>query len=182
MSLKNVIVTVSAVLVVGVACADGTDDGNRWIDEYIRTTTTETINADNEGRVKDRTTVVDTQVEVRRKVTETTRVDTNGVETVVYRRTEGYNTVYRSAQPVSIVVEGCDADGHSMVVKSITTVTATANGSITTVESRDKSGALVVTRRTTYDRDATGLETSTIETLGANGELVVTQTTTCQRE
>jgi hypothetical protein len=182
MSLRWVEKVVVILFVLGLAGnALAEEDKNSWIDDYVRTATTETIKVDNNGRVKEVTTTVDTSVQVRRKVTETMRVDTNGIETVVYRRTDGYNSVGRVA-PVSTVIEGLGPDGLTLVVKSVTTVSAIENGRVTTVETRNKSGLLVVTGRTTYQCDENGVRTTTVERPGADGELTVTQTTTSQSD
>jgi len=149
-----------------------------WLSEYVKTTTTETVDRDTEGGVTGRTVVTDTTVEMRRKVTEVVRVDTNGIDHIVSRRTDSYDSLSARAVPIRSVIEEPETEGGHLVTTSATTVTRLPNGQITTYEERDSDLArLAITKRVTSLVNKHGEKVVTTEVPDKYGNLVVTKTT-----
>lgn len=150
-----------------------------WTTEYLKTAVTETVDRNLDGDLTGRTVVTDTKIEVRRRVTETTRVDSNGIERVASRKTESYDSVASRAVPIETVVESFETSSGLLVVKSVVTVTKTRNGQVTTYETRDpKRRRLAVSKRVTSKINDLGHRIATTEVPDGNGNLVVVKTTT----
>jgi hypothetical protein len=169
---------VSAILPIILPSLAVAENGD-WTTEYLKTAVTETVDRDIEGDVTGRTVVTDTKIEVRRKVTESSRVDSNGVERVVSRKTESYDSVATRAIPIETVIESIDPSNGLLVATAVTTVTKNPSGQVTTYEARDpKRRSLHITKRITSILNEQGDRVVTIEVPDRNGRLVVTKTTT----
>ncbi len=155
-------------------CAQNED----WTKKYVKTTVTETVDRNLDGNITGRTVVTDSRMEVRRKVTEVTRVDTNGIVHVVSRKTESFDSLALRAIPIETVIEKPETPGGRLVVTAITTIVKTDDGQVTTYEARDPGrGALTITKRITSSVNDHGQKVLTVETPDKHGRLVVTKTT-----
>lgn len=159
-------------------------EGDDWIGEYTRTSIAETIERDTDGNITGRTVVTDTRVAVRQKITEVRKADTNGVEHLVSRKTDTYDSFDPRALPVEIVIEKqSDTEDKSLVITSVTTVVMAGFDKITTYETRDPGrNTLVISKRVTSGINKLGQKVITIETPDEYGNLVVTKTTTYSTE
>lgn len=181
MKSRRTLVLLAGVLAVvpGLLPTSSAAENGDWTTEYLKTAVTETIDRNLDGDVTGRTVVTDTKIEVRRKVTEITRVDSNGFERVVSRKTESYDSVAVRAVPIETVTESLETAGGRLVVMAVTTVTKTPKGQVTTYEKRDpRRHGLVVTKRTTSTINDLGHKIVTTEMRDKGGELVTTRTTT----
>ncbi len=156
------------------SCAQNDD----WANEYIKTTVTETVDRGVDGGIKGRTVVTDTKIEVRRRVTEVTRVDSNGIERVVSRKTDSYDSLSTRAVPIETVIEAPKTASGPLVVTSVTTILKKGRAQVTTYEKRDpKRGRLTITKRITSTVNDRGERVVTTETPNKHGLLVVTKKT-----
>ena len=155
-------------------CAENED----WANKYLKTTVTESIDRSVGGDVTGRTVVTDTRIEVRRKVTEVTRVDSNGIERVVSRKTDSYDSLSTRAIPIETVIEKPRTRGGPLVAMSVTTILKRGKTQVATYETRDPGrGTLVISKRITTTINDRGEKVTTLETPNQHGILVVTRKT-----
>jgi hypothetical protein len=173
-----ILVVVAAWLQVPPLSARAESDD--WVSEYTRTSIAETIKRNTDGDITERTVVTDTKVLVRQKVMEVRQIDTNGIEHVVSRRTDIYDSLAPRVLPIETTIEKqLEAGSGSLVVTAVTTIVTMGSTQTTTYEKRDpERERLVITKRVTKKIDDLGQQILSIETPDQFGNLVVTQTTT----
>lgn len=161
-----VIATSFGCLCVSTVVCNASDDD--WVEKHIVVTTTEAVTKSTQGEVTSISTIEDTVVSVKRKLSEISRKDKLGNMRVISRKTDTYDGVGNSVK----IVEGLNVKTGELVTKSVTTLTKEGSKTVTTIEAPNAFGKLIITRRT-ISRLENGEKITTVEVAKKNGELVV---------
>ena len=155
MKTKMIIATVT-MMMLAHSVWSAEENNEEWLNKHAAIITTETIQKDGNGVVKNIRIVKDTTIYIKQTATEILKPDKNGDIVPISRTTVSTDALGGS----TVIVESVIAGTKTFIQVSITTTEKIGDETITTTYARDKTGKMVVTSKTTSK--STGNATTTL--------------------